>query len=235
MSNLFSSFNPDVLLFDFNLSLNWASSLLILFIIPQAFWLRSSKSVYFLNYTIHLLCNELKAVLGFIVNPGRVLFFTSLFMFILFNNFIGLFPYIFTASRHFSFTLSLRLPLWFGYILQRFLIQFNYNMAHLVPEGTPAALIPLIVLIESISLLIRPFTLAIRLAANIVAGHLLLTLLGNQGPTIAARIITFLLVALVLLIVLECAVSCIQSYVFTILRSLYLSEHVSRELCNSTH
>merc|ERR1712054_753400 len=122
---------------------------------------------------------------------------------------------------------------WVCYILQRFLIQFNYNMAHLVPEGTPAALIPLIVLIESISLLIRPFTLAIRLAANIVAGHLLLTLLGNQGPTIAARIITFLLVALVLLIVLECAVSCIQRYVFTILRSLYLSEHVSRELCNS--
>merc|ERR1711920_377080 len=157
-SNLFSSFNPDVLLFDFNLSLNWASSLLILFIIPQAFWLRSSKSVYFLNYTIHLLCNELKAVLGFIINPGRVLFFT--FMFILFNNFIGLFPYIFTASRHFSFTPSLRLPLWFGYILQRFLIQFNYNMAHLVPEGTPAALIPLIVLLESISFLIRPFTLA---------------------------------------------------------------------------
>merc|ERR1712200_49862 len=103
-------------------SLNWASSLLILLIIPQAFWIRPSKSVYFLNYIIHLLCNELKAVLGFIINPGRVLFFT----------------------------LSLSLPLWFGYTLQRFLIQFNYNMAHLVPEGTPAALIPLIVLIESI-------------------------------------------------------------------------------------
>merc|ERR1712224_491452 len=105
-----------------------------------------------------------------------------------------------------------------GYIIQRFVLQFNYNIAHLVPEGTPGALIPLIVIIESIKLVIRPLTLAIRLAANIVAGHLLLTLLGNQGPSAPVRVIWVLLVALVLLIILECAVSCIQRYVFTILR-----------------
>ena len=233
MSNLFSSFNPNVTLFDFVVRLNWLSSVLVLLIIPQIFWLRSRKSVYVINYITSLLCRELKAVLGSMINPGRIIFFISLFIFILFNNFMGLFPYVFTASRHFSFTLSISLPLWVGYILQRFIIQFNYNISHLVPEGTPAALIPLIVLIESIRLIIRPFTLAIRLAANIVAGHLLLTLLGNQGPSRAPRIITFLLLALVLLIVLECAVSCIQRYVFTILSSLYLGEHVSSELCGS--
>ena len=234
MSNLFSSFNPNVTIFNTVVGINWISSLLVLFILPQAFWLRSRKSIYLINYITSLLCSELKAVLGSIINPGSMLFFVSLFIFILFNNFLGLFPYIFTASRHFSFTLSIRLPLWLGYIIQRFFIQFNYNMAHLVPEGTPGALMPLIVLIESISLVIRPFTLAIRLAANMVAGHLLLTLLGNQGPTSPTRIIIFLMFSLVLLMVLECAVSCIQRYVFTILRSLYLGEHVSRDLCRST-
>jgi len=196
--------------------------------------LRKRKAVFFLGFILEQLLKELVAVLGLIINPGSILFFGGLFIFLLFNNFLGLFPYIFTASRHFSFTLSIRLPLWVGYIIQRFVLQFNYNIAHLVPEGTPGALIPLIVIIESIRLVIRPLTLAIRLAANIVAGHLLLTLLGNQGPSAPVRVIWVLLVALVLLIILECAVSCIQRYVFTILRSLYLGEHVSKELCVSS-
>merc|ERR1711970_1276363 len=126
-------------------------------------------------------------------------------------------------------TLSIRLPLWLGYIIQRFFIQFNYNMAHLVPEGTPGALMPLIVLIESISLVIRPFTLAIRLAANIVAGYLLLTLLGNQGPLLGIVTLIGLFVGLILLLLLEVAVACIQSYVFTVLRSLYLAELIRVE------
>ncbi|WP_431834057.1 F0F1 ATP synthase subunit A, partial [Escherichia coli] len=54
--------------------------------------------------------------------------------------------------------------------------------AHLVPQGTPPVLIPFIVCIETIRNIIRPGTLAVRLAANIIAGHLLLTLLGNTGP-----------------------------------------------------
>jgi len=234
MSNLFSSFNPVVELMGFLVSLNWVSCFLVVFFLPQFFWLRKRKAVFFLGFILEQLLKELVAVLGLIINPGSILFFGGLFIFLLFNNFLGLFPYIFTASRHFSFTLSIRLPVWVGYIIQRFVLQFNYNIAHLVPEGTPGALIPLIVIIESIRLVIRPLTLAIRLAANIVAGHLLLTLLGNQGPSAPVRVIWVLLVALVLLIILECAVSCIQRYVFTILRSLYLGEHVSKELCVSS-
>ncbi len=114
-----------------------------------------------------------------------------------------------------------------GYILLRLTSQFNRNIAHLVPEGTPGALIPLMVVIESVRLVIRPFTLAVRLAANIVAGHLLLVLLGNQGATVGGLVLVVLITALILLLTLECAVACIQSYVFTILRSLYLSEHNS--------
>merc|ERR1712152_40206 len=85
-------------------------------------------------------------------------------------------------------------------------------------------LIPIIVVIETVRNIIRTITLSIRLAANMVAGHLLLTLLGSQGPNIRIIIIRVLLLRLVLLLILEVAVACIQSYVFTILSSLYLNE-----------
>ena len=82
---------------------------------------------------------------------------------------------------------------------------------------------PFIVLIERVRNIIRPGTLSIRLAANIVAGHLLLTLLGSQGPNIGS-FFAFLFLGLYLLLLLEVGVACIQAYVFTVLSSLYLSE-----------
>lgn len=96
--------------------------------------------------------------------------------------------------------------------------------AHLVPQGTPAALIPFIVLIETIRNVIRPGTLAVRLAANIIAGHLLLTLLGNTGPSLSTSILVLLIIAQILLLILESAVAIIQSYVFAVLRTLYARE-----------
>lgn len=103
-------------------------------------------------------------------------------------------------------------------------------MAHLVPVGTPGALMPVIVLIETVRSIIRPGTLAVRLAANMVAGHLLLVLLGSQGANLGGLILVGLMVGLVALLTLECAVACIQAYVFTILRSLYINEHSSLTL-----
>jgi F-type H+-transporting ATPase subunit a len=96
--------------------------------------------------------------------------------------------------------------------------------AHLVPQGTPSVLIPFIVLIETISNVIRPGTLAVRLSANIIAGHLLLTLLGNTGNSLSYIIVTILIFAQLLLLTLESAVAIIQAYVFTILRTLYSRE-----------
>merc|ERR1712141_665162 len=131
---------------------------------------------------------------------------------------MGLAPYIFTRSSHISFTLTLALPIWTGSIVFSIKNQYNRLFAHLVPRGTPVALIPVMVIIETVRNVIRPGTLYIRLAANIVAGHLLLTLLGSQGPNVS------LIIRLILLLILEVAVACIQSYVFTILSSLYLNE-----------
>lgn len=97
-------------------------------------------------------------------------------------------------------------------------------LAHCVPLGTPPVLMPFMVLIETIRNLIRPGTLAVRLAANIIAGHLLLVLLGNQGPNLSSAFLVVLIVTQILLLVLESAVAVIQSYVFAVLATLYSRE-----------
>jgi len=171
----------------------------------------------------------LRAVFGIFVFPGTIFIFIRLLIFIFFSNFLGLIPYIFTATSHFSITLSLSLPLWIGRMVISIVYQYNSLLAHLVPRGTPRFLIPVIVIIETVRNIIRPATLAIRLAANIVAGHLLLTLLGSQGPLLSFLPLLILFVGLVLLLLLEVAVACIQSYVFTILSSLYLGELINTE------
>jgi F-type H+-transporting ATPase subunit a len=94
--------------------------------------------------------------------------------------------------------------------------------AHLVPIRTPGVLMPFMVLIERIRRIIRPLTLAIRLSANIIAGHLLLTLLGNQLANL--RMLGVIFPTEILLVGLEIAVSLIQAYVFSILITLYISE-----------
>jgi len=232
MGDLFSTFNPNVGVLNIQLPLNWISSVFIVLLFPQIYWVVKSKSLKFIFSIVKIMAEELIVVLGGLISPGRILMFLGLFFFILFSNIIGLLPYVFTASRHLSFTLSLSLPLWLGRILMRVVRQVNKNLAHLVPEGTPPALIPLIVVIESIRLVIRPFTLAVRLGANIIAGHLLLRLLGGRAPGVGFTGLTVLIVALLMLILLERAVGCIQAYVFTILSTLYLREHNSKELSN---
>jgi len=99
--------------------------------------------------------------------------------------------------------------------------------AHLVPQRTPGPLIPFIVLIESISNVIRPLTLAVRLIANMVAGHLLITLLGNQTAARSNLLLISLLLTQIILLTLESAVAVIQAYVFAVLTTLYAREITS--------
>jgi len=224
MTNLFSSFDPMVNIIGFNIRLNWISRIIPILILPQAYWITSSQIIKSIENIINYLHGELAAVFGLVALPGTIFTFLRFFFFIFFCNLIGLAPYIFTRSSHMSFTLTLALPIWLGRILFSMKNQYNRLFAHLVPTGTPGALIPVIVIIETVSNVIRPGTLSIRLAANIVAGHLLLTLLGSQGPNTQGIVLLVLMGRLILLLCLELAVACIQAYVFTILRSLYLNE-----------
>lgn len=220
ITNLFSSFDPSTFI---RLSLNWIRTFIGFIIIPSIFWLIPSRWNFVWFNIIKVLHNEFKILINSPYN-GSTLIFIRLFSLILINNFIGLFPYIFTRSSHLTFTLSLSLPLWLSFILFGWINNTNHIFAHLVPQGAPSILIPFIVCIETIRNVIRPGTLAIRLTANIIAGHLLLTLLGNTGPSINLIILNFLIIVQILLLILEFAVSIIQSYVFSVLRTLYSRE-----------
>lgn len=220
--NLFSIFDPSTNIF--NLSLNWLSSFLGILFFPIIFWFLPSRINVFWNKIFITLHKEFKTVLGIHSYRGTTFIFISLFTFILFNNFLGLFPYIFTRTSHLTLTLSLALPLWLSFIFFGWINNTKHIFAHLVPQGTPPVLIPFIVLIETIRNIIRPGTLAVRLSANIIAGHLLLTLLGNTGNSLSFIIVSLLIFAQLLLLALETAVAVIQSYVFTILRTLYSRE-----------
>nr|YP_009691878.1 ATP synthase F0 subunit 6 [Nortia carinicollis]QEG58671.1 ATP synthase F0 subunit 6 [Nortia carinicollis] len=220
MANLFSSFDPAT---NFNLSLNWMSTFIGMLIIPPMFWLIPSRLSMIWLKILMTLHKEFKILLGK-NSGGSTLILVSLFSFIMFNNFLGLFPYIFTSTSHMILTLTLALPLWLSFMLFGWLNNTIHMFAHLVPQGTPPILMPFMVCIETISNLIRPGTLAVRLSANMIAGHLLMTLLGNTGPALSLALINFLIITQILLLILESAVSIIQSYVFAVLSTLYSSE-----------
>lgn len=220
--NLFSVFDPTSSIF--RLSLNWIRTFIGLLIIPITYWLIPSRFIFIWNTVLTTLHKEFKILIGNNGFNGRTFIFINLFALILFNNFLGLFPYIFTRSRHLTFTLTLRLPLWLRFMLYGWINNTKHIFCHLVPQGTPGVLIPFIVCIETISNIIRPGTLAVRLTANIIAGHLLITLLGNTGPSISYYLILILIITQILLLTLESAVSIIQSYVFSVLSTLYSRE-----------
>nr|YP_010133580.1 ATP synthase F0 subunit 6 [Chorthippus parallelus parallelus]YP_010133593.1 ATP synthase F0 subunit 6 [Chorthippus parallelus erythropus]QWM92861.1 ATP synthase F0 subunit 6 [Chorthippus parallelus parallelus]QWM92883.1 ATP synthase F0 subunit 6 [Chorthippus parallelus erythropus]QWM92896.1 ATP synthase F0 subunit 6 [Chorthippus parallelus erythropus]QWM92909.1 ATP synthase F0 subunit 6 [Chorthippus parallelus erythropus] len=222
MTNLFSTFDPSTNIF--NISMNWTSTIVGLLFIPSMFWLMSSRINTMwnkMNLTLH---NEFKTLLGPSSFNGTTFIFISIFLMMMFNNFMGLFPYIFTSTSHLVMTFTIALPMWLSFMLFGWINYTNHMFSHLVPQGTPPALMSFMVLIETISNIIRPGTLAVRLAANMIAGHLLLTLLGNTGPSLSVNLISMLIIGQMLLLILESAVALIQAYVFSILSTLYSSE-----------
>nr|WES82313.1 ATP synthase F0 subunit 6 [Glyptotermes angustus] len=221
MSNLFSVFDPSTSFM--NLSTNWTSTFLGMLFIPLSMWLIPSRHTMVWNKLMMKLHDEFKTLLGEKMK-GSTFMFISLFSLILFNNFLGLFPYVFTSTSHLTMTLTLALPLWVSFMIFGWINNTNHMFEHLVPQGTPSMLMPFMVCIETISNIIRPGTLAVRLTANMIAGHLLLTLLGNNGPTISYSLLGILISAQILLLILESAVAIIQSYVFAVLSTLYSSE-----------
>ena len=182
MNNLFSIFDPNVAWL--NLRINWVISFIVIFWIPGIFWFRKSQNLFLLNSLLNNLANEYKINFRPVVTPGHTHWAISLFLIILLNNLGGLTPYTFTASRHLSFSIALALVRWISYFVYRIFMNPGRFLAHLVPIGTPYVLMPIIVLIELVRNLIRPLTLSVRLAANLVAGHLLMTLISYTIPKI---------------------------------------------------
>nr|YP_740272.1 ATP synthase F0 subunit 6 [Solea senegalensis]BAF03545.1 ATPase subunit 6 [Solea senegalensis] len=166
------------------------------------------------------------------LNPGGhkwALLFTSLMVYLITINLLGLLPYTFTPTTQLSLNMGLAIPLWLATVIIGMRNQPTHSLAHFLPEGTPTLLIPVLVIIETISLFIRPLALGVRLTANLTAGHLLIHLIAMATnvlfplmPSVAILTGTLLL----LLTLLEIAVAMIQAYVFVLLLSLYLQENV---------
>nr|QCG70269.1 ATP synthase F0 subunit 6 [Eleotris fusca] len=155
--------------------------------------------------------------------------FASLMLFLISLNMLGLLPYTFTPTTQLSMNMGFAVPLWMATVLIGMRNQPTAALGHLLPEGTPAPLIPVLIIIETISLFIRPLALGVRLTANLTAGHLLIQLIATAAfvllplmPTVAILTGTVLF----LLTILEVAVAMIQAYVFVLLLSLYLQENV---------
>nr|QXT59991.1 ATP synthase membrane subunit 6 [Mesocallis pteleae] len=215
-TNLFNIFDPSTMIL--NMNLNWISSLFIIILLPNFMWIMPNRLKWLLMKIFNMLNNEMLMLYKSKNIKSPSFLFITLFMFIFLNNFLSLFPYIFSSSSHMIFSMTLAMPFWFFFIILSIIKNTKNMIAHLIPLSTPIYLAPLMTIIETMSIFIRPFSLSIRLTANMIAGHLLMTLLNSNSMMI---IILFIQMFMMMF---ELCVALIQSYVFSILSSLYSSE-----------
>lgn len=204
------------------------SSLLIRFII--AFFLFNLIWAENNNFSIRLviITGEVKQIFSSIKKESFVLNVIIMpFFIIIFINMTGIINYTYTLTAHPSSSLLLAALLFMPSIINTFFFNFKKSVTHLTPEGAPNALIPLLVPIEIISLLIRPVTLGLRLIANIMAGHIIISLIRTFNLRFINKFRSLLFNPQIILILLETAVALIQAYVFTLLIVLYLKESSS--------
>nr|YP_009911375.1 ATP synthase F0 subunit 6 [Echinosciurus variegatoides]QLD21831.1 ATP synthase F0 subunit 6 [Echinosciurus variegatoides] len=194
---------------------------------PSPNRLINNRLVSFQQWLIQLVLKQMMTMHNL---KGRTwsLMLISLILFIGSTNLLGLLPHSFTPTTQLSMNLGMAIPLWAGAVITGFRHKTKASLAHFLPQGTPIPLIPMLVIIETISLFIQPMALAVRLTANITAGHLLMHLIGGATLVLTSistptAMITFII--LILLTILEFAVALIQAYVFTLLVSLYLHDN----------
>nr|NP_443585.1 ATP synthase F0 subunit 6 [Hoplostethus japonicus]BAB70279.1 ATPase subunit 6 [Hoplostethus japonicus] len=199
----------------------------ILFPTPSLRWL-NNRLLSLQGWFINRFAQQLMLPL----NPGGhkwALLLTALMIFLISINLLGLLPYTFTPTTQLSLNMGLAAPLWLTTVIIGMRNQPTHALGHLLPEGTPTLLIPVLIIIETISLFIRPLALGVRLTANLTAGHLLIQLIAmGISALVSVMPVTALImmVLLLLMTLLEVAVAMIQAYVFVLLLSLYLQENV---------
>lgn len=162
-------------------------------------------------------------------------FIFTLFMFVLLANLLGMTPYSFTTTSHIIVTFALAFFVFISVTVIAIARQGSHFFAHFLPEGTPWWLAPLMILIELFAYLARPVSLSVRLAANMMAGHVLLKVMAGfivsfiaaLGTTngVLAGVVPFVFV--VGLTGFEIFIAMLQAYIFTILTCVYLNDAVN--------
>jgi len=186
------------------------------------------KSIYAFLYDI---------VYEYLSEEGKKFFpfFFYLFLFIVISNLIGILPYSFTITSHLSITFALAFMMWYGMFIGVGVNKYGIKIFSMfLPKDIPFALVPLLVFIETISFIFRSISLALRLFANIVAGHILLDTIAvvvhkiippsyfMSGKSILMAIMP--IVITIILILFECVVAMLQGYIFVVLCCIYLKD-----------
>jgi ATP synthase subunit 6 len=205
--------------------------LLIRFIFGMVF-----MKLRIIPYNLQILVEQLyNFVFGLIkqqINVSGYAYFPiifSLFIFILVANLIGMSLYSFTLTSHVTVAFTLSFAFFIAIVLVGILIQKAAFVNTFIPSGAPKFLIPFLIGIEIISYFSRPFSLGIRLFANLMSGHTLLAILANFAFVISQKniIISLLPFLLIVAIVgLEVMIAGLQAYVFTVLVCIYLNDSI---------
>lgn len=159
-------------------------------------------------------------------------FVFTLFMFILFGNMLGLFPYAFTFTSHITVTFALAMTVFVLVTAVAIALHGRKFFGYFMPEGAPMWLAPIIIPVEIVSYLSRPISLSVRLFANMMAGHVMLKVFATfvvmlAGLGVAGPLLSILPLALnVALVAFEVLVAFLQAYVFAILTCIYLHDAV---------
>nr|QTK22392.1 ATP synthase F0 subunit a [Pneumocystis sp. 'ludovicianus'] len=159
-------------------------------------------------------------------------FIYSLFIFILISNFIGMIPYSFAVTSHLIFTVAISMTILIGVTLLGIQLHGLNFFSFFVPSGVPTLLIPFLTAIEFILYVSRGLSLGIRLGANVMAGHMLMKIIGGFIYKIMISGILLFILGLVPLLLLigisglELAISFIQAYVFVVLTSSYIKDSI---------
>lgn len=236
--DIFSSFDPYI-----NISFQSFSLLFWFFVgfrmilIRSSFWLSFNQIRWIMSYPLDIINIQSSRTFSHHLK-GFTSLVISLFLILILVNLLGLLPYRFRYSRHMVFRLIFGLPLWFSLLLSRFFNSPATFIAGLLPGGAPDWLNPFLVLIETVSILVRPITLSVRLVANIRAGHIVLSLIGIYASSfifLSGFSFVILIFIQVFYIIFELGICLIQGYIFCLLLTLYADDHTINWIRAKTH
>nr|YP_004021460.1 ATP synthase F0 subunit 6 [Unionicola parkeri]ADP01827.1 ATP synthase subunit 6 [Unionicola parkeri] len=217
MTNLFSMFDPST----YHMNMAWVMipmSMTALFMSEM----KNNKLQILMKMMMNNLKKEIKSMM-----PNKTPFSMKMMVVIFTNltmiNLLSLLPFNFTITSQINVNIPMSLTMWMSFLILGWSKNTKHMLSHLLPMGTPNMLMPIMIMIELISQIIRPITLSVRLTANMLAGHLLLSLLGNMSISSKNMFMLNLPVSMMLTF-LEICVSIIQAYVFMTLITLYSTE-----------
>nr|UFI48585.1 ATP synthase F0 subunit 6 [Amalda bellonorium] len=226
--DIFSSFDDNNQVFMSLYILMWIFSLLTIILFSSSYWIMSPRWTTLVSVFKDTASSQIFRSFG--INMGGFInVISGLFLFLILMNLCGLVPYVFSPTSHLAVSLSLGLPLWLSLIISAIFFNPTSVIAGLLPMGAPAPLNPFLVIIETVSIMVRPITLSVRLTANMSAGHIVLTLIGNYltASLFMSSIFSMLLLMSIQILytIFEFGISLIQAYIFCLLITLYSDEH----------